>query len=110
MPGTIRSLVAQYQLAPWLFLLLVNLFFLVNGLLISDSVQLLLFAPLFTPIAAALGINPVHFGVMITVNVMIGLITPPYGLGLYLGAIVGSTTSCGRRFRSCARRSPSCSS
>jgi len=88
-PGTIRALVGEYQLSPWLFLLMVNLFFLVNGLFISDSVQLLLFAPLFTPIAASLGIDPVHFGVMMTVNVMIGLITPPYGLGLYLGAIVG---------------------
>ncbi|KAB2845778.1 MAG: TRAP transporter large permease subunit, partial [Hyphomicrobiaceae bacterium] len=45
--------------------------------------------PLFTPIAVSLGIDPVHFGVMMTVNVMIGLITPPYGLGLYLGSIVG---------------------
>lgn len=88
-PSTIQALVQQYQLAPWMFLLLVNIFFLINGLFISDSVQLLLFAPLFTPIAAALGIHPVHFGVMMTVNVMIGLITPPYGLGLYLGSIVG---------------------
>jgi tripartite ATP-independent transporter DctM subunit len=88
-PSTIQSLVQQYQLAPWIFLLLVNIFFLINGCFISDSVQLLLFAPLFTPIAASLGIHPVHFGVMMTVNVMIGLITPPYGLGLYLGSIVG---------------------
>jgi len=88
-PSIIQSLVQQYQLSPWLFLLLVNVFFLINGLFISDSVQLLLFAPLFTPIAASLGIDPVHFGVMMVVNVMIGLITPPYGLGLYLGSIVG---------------------
>jgi tripartite ATP-independent transporter DctM subunit len=88
-PSSIQTLVDHYQLAPWMFLLLVNIFFLINGLFISDSVQLLLFAPLFTPIAVALGIDPVHFGVMMTVNVMIGLITPPYGLGLYLGSIVG---------------------
>lgn len=88
-PSSIQALVAHYDLAPWMFLLAVNVFFLINGLFISDSVQLLLFAPLFTPIAVSLGIHPVHFGVMMTVNVMIGLITPPYGLGLYLGAIVG---------------------
>lgn len=88
-PSMIQELVAFYQLSPWMFLLLVNIFFLINGLFISDSVQLLLFAPLFTPIAVSLGIDPVHFGVMMTVNVMIGLITPPYGLGLYLGSIVG---------------------
>jgi tripartite ATP-independent transporter DctM subunit len=88
-PASIEALVAHYELAPWMFLLAVNIFFLINGLFISDSVQLLLFAPLFTPIAMSLGIHPVHFGVMMTVNVMIGLITPPYGLGLYLGSIVG---------------------
>lgn len=88
-PSSIQALVAHYDLAPWMFLLAVNVFFLINGLFISDSVQLLLFAPLFTPIAVSLGIHPVHFGVMMTVNVMIGLITPPNGLGLYLGAIVG---------------------
>jgi TRAP-type transport system large permease protein len=84
--------VQAWELKPWQFLLLVNIFLLVNGLFISDSVQLLLFAPLFTPIAAKLGIHPVHFGVMMTVNVMIGLITPPYGLGLYLGSIVGGVS------------------
>ncbi|MEZ5844381.1 MAG: TRAP transporter large permease [Hyphomicrobiaceae bacterium] len=88
-PASIQQLVAHYQLDPWMFLLAVNVFLLINGLFVSDSVQLLLFAPLFTPIAASLGIHPVHFGVMMTVNVMIGLITPPYGLGLYLGSIVG---------------------
>jgi tripartite ATP-independent transporter DctM subunit len=88
-PSSIQSLVQYYQLAPWMFLLLVNIFLLINGLFISDSVQLLLFAPLFTPIAVALGIDPVHFGVVMVVNVMIGLVTPPYGLGLYLGSIVG---------------------
>lgn len=88
-PSQIQALVQYYQLSPWTFLLLVNIFLLINGLFISDSVQLLLFAPLFTPIAIALGIDPIHFGVIMVVNVMIGLITPPYGLGLYLGSIVG---------------------
>ncbi|MBI1385063.1 MAG: TRAP transporter large permease subunit [Rhizobiales bacterium] len=88
-PTAIQGLVDHYQLAPWMFLLAVNIFLLINGLFVSDSVQLLLFAPLFTPIAVTLGIDPVHFGVIMTVNVMIGLITPPYGLGLYLGSIVG---------------------
>jgi tripartite ATP-independent transporter DctM subunit len=88
-PTEINALVADWQVELWVLLIVLNLFFLFNGLWISDSVQLLLFAPLFTPIVVALGMNPVHFGVMMVINVMIGLITPPYGMALYLGSIVG---------------------
>lgn len=88
-PTEINALVTDWQVELWVLLILLNLFFLFNGLWIGDSVQLLLFAPLFTPIVVALGMNPVHFGVMMVINVMIGLITPPYGMALYLGSIVG---------------------
>lgn len=87
-PSELQGLIGDWGLSLWLLLLLLNLFFLINGLWISDSVQLLLFAPLFTPILAALGVDPVHFGVIMTMNVMIGLLTPPYGLALYLGSAV----------------------
>lgn len=88
LPTQLLELVTYYQLQPWLLLLCLNLFFLLNGLWIGDSVQLLLFAPLFTPILAAMGVDPVHFGVVMVLNVMIGLMTPPYGLALYLGSTI----------------------
>jgi tripartite ATP-independent transporter DctM subunit len=88
-PDMVVDFVNHYQLKPWQFLLILNLFFLFNGLWVSDAVQLLLFAPLFTPILAKMGVHPIHFGVIMVVNVMISLMTPPYGLALYLGAIVG---------------------
>jgi tripartite ATP-independent transporter DctM subunit len=88
-PTEINTLVADWKIELWILLILLNLFFLFNGLWISDSVQLLLFAPLFTPIVVAMGMDPVQFGVMMVINVMIGLITPPYGMALYLGSIVG---------------------
>ncbi len=87
-PNELSAMIDGSNIEPWMLLLILNLFFLFNGLWISDSVQLLLFAPLFTPILAAMGVDPVHFGVIMTVNVMIGLLTPPYGLGLYLGSAV----------------------
>lgn len=87
-PHDLQQLVMTLGLEPWMVLLMLNLFFLVNGLWISDSVQLLLFAPLFTPLLAVMGIDPVHFGVIMVVNVMIGLMTPPYGLALYLGSSI----------------------
>jgi len=88
-PDLVAQFVRKYDLSPAMFLLLLNLFFLFNGCWLSDTVQLLLFAPLFTPILERMGVNPIHFGVIMVVNVMIGLITPPYGTALYLGAVVG---------------------
>ena len=88
LPYQLRELIIQYDLQPWVLLLILNVFFLINGLWIGDSVQLLLFAPLFTPILASMGVDPVHFGVVMVLNVMIGLMTPPYGLALYLGSSI----------------------
>lgn len=87
-PDELTQLIREWNLTPWMLLLILNIFFLVNGLWIGDSVQLLLFAPLFTPILAAMGVDPVHFGIIMVMNVMIGLLTPPYGMALYLGSAV----------------------
>lgn len=88
LPSELSALIEGADIPLWLLLLAINLFFLINGLWIGDSVQLLLFAPLFTPILAQMGVDPVHFGVIMVMNVMIGLLTPPYGLALYLGSAV----------------------
>jgi tripartite ATP-independent transporter DctM subunit len=87
-PSELGAMIEGANLPVWVLLLMINVFFLINGLWIGDSVQLLLFAPLFTPVLAALGVDPVHFGVIMVMNVMIGLLTPPYGLALYLGSAV----------------------
>ena len=87
-PLMINSWVTAAHISPYLLLFLVNLFFLFNGMWISDSAQLVLFAPIFAPIFQQMGIHPIHFGVVMVVNVMIGLITPPFGVGLYTAASV----------------------
>lgn len=87
-PSELAALIHGTHMPVWSLLLMANIFFLINGLWIGDSVQLLLFAPLFTPIFAHLGVPPVHFGVIMVLNVMIGLLTPPYGMALYLGSAV----------------------
>jgi C4-dicarboxylate transporter, DctM subunit len=72
------------------FLALVNVVFLVLGCLIDTGTLILVLVPLLMPTVHALGIDPVHFGVVITVNIMIGLITPPFGLLLFvLGGLSG---------------------
>ncbi len=66
------------------FLLLVAVAFLILGCVLDISVMLLVFVPVLLPTAAALGVDPVHFGVVVTVNFMIGMITPPYGVLLFV--------------------------
>ena len=72
------------QLSQWQFLLLVNIAFLVLGCFLDATVMLLVLVPLLLPTVKALGIDLVHFGVIIVVNMMIGLITPPYGVLLFV--------------------------
>jgi tripartite ATP-independent transporter DctM subunit len=88
-PEMVQTFVNTHHFGPWTFFFFLNLFFLFNGCWISDTVQIVLFAPLFTPIMQSMGFQPIHFGVVMVVNVMIGLITPPYGMALYVASIVG---------------------
>lgn len=96
-PNALRAFLAGYELSPLAFLLIVNITLLVLGCLLEGTTILLIVVPVFIPTAASLGIDLVHFGVVVVVNIMIGLITPPYGLLLFvmtniarvsLGAIV----------------------
>ena len=68
------------------FLIAVNILLLVMGNFMEPSSIILITAPILFPIAMSLGIDPVHFGVMITVNMEIGMITPPVGLNLYVAS------------------------
>jgi TRAP-type C4-dicarboxylate transport system permease large subunit len=83
-PSTLRALLAGYDLSPLGFLLIVNLILLLLGCLLEGTTILLIVVPVFVPAAEALGIDLVHFGVVVVVNIMIGLITPPYGLLLFI--------------------------
>src|SRR5437660_1443109 len=96
-PNALARLLAGYDLSAGGFLLVVNIILLVLGCLLEGSTILLVVVPIFLPTAKALGIDLVHFGVVVVVNIMIGLLTPPYGLLLFvlanmtkqpLGAIV----------------------
>lgn len=76
--------IAAMQLTQLQFMLVVNLFFLVLGCFLDGSVMMLVFVPLLIPSARALGIDLTYFGIIVTLNFMIGLITPPYGLLLFV--------------------------
>jgi C4-dicarboxylate transporter, DctM subunit len=83
-PATLSVAMKSLQLSPMGFLLLVNLILLVLGAFLEGSTIILIILPVLLPTAVALGIDPVHFGVMAVLNIMIGLVTPPYGLLLFM--------------------------
>jgi C4-dicarboxylate transporter, DctM subunit len=83
-PQALRIYLAEYNLTPVQFLLLVNVILLLLGALLEGTAILLIIVPVFIPTATALGIDPVHFGVVAVVNIMIGLVTPPYGMLIFV--------------------------
>jgi C4-dicarboxylate transporter DctM subunit len=85
-PKTVSAMLSAYQLSPLVFLLVVNLILLVLGCFLEGTTIILVILPVMIPTAVALGIDPVHFGVMAVVNIMLGLVTPPYGLLLFMMA------------------------
>src|SRR3954447_22655670 len=83
-PRSLQALMSGYNLSAGGFLLLVNIVLLILGCLLEGSTILLVVVPIFIPTAKALGIDLVYFGVVVVVNIMIGLLTPPYGLLLFV--------------------------
>jgi C4-dicarboxylate transporter DctM subunit len=76
--------IAAMELSQMQFMLVVNLFFLVLGCFLDVSVLLLVFVPMLLPAAKLLGVDLVHFGVLVVLNMMIGLIHPPFGMLLFV--------------------------
>ena len=96
-PALLARFMSGQNFSAPMFLLVVNIILFILGCLLEGSTILLVVVPIFIPTAKALGIDLVHFGVVVVVNIMIGLLTPPYGLLLFvlanmtkqpLGAIV----------------------
>lgn len=80
----LAQLVLALDLTPTQFLLLVNVVFLLAGCALDTTTLLLVVVPILLPALSSLGIDPVHFGVVIIINITIGLITPPYGMLLFV--------------------------
>src|SRR5690606_34893960 len=83
-PEGIKVLLTTWDLSPLGFLVLVNVLLLLLGCLLECTTILLVIVPLLIPLAQALVIDMLQFGVMAVVNIMLGLITPPYGLLLFV--------------------------
>lgn len=87
-PQLITNTVVEWNLQPWTFLLVVNIVLLIAGAFMEPSAIILILAPILFPIAVQLGIDPIHLGIIMVVNMEIGLITPPIGLNLFVASAV----------------------
>lgn len=87
-PALLSDTIINLSSSKYVFLLLVNVLFLILGMFLDGTASMIILAPLFTPIAASLGVSPIQFGIILALNVAIGAITPPFGLYIY---IVSST-------------------
>ncbi|MDJ0389154.1 TRAP transporter large permease subunit [Roseomonas sp. E05] len=93
-PQSIAQAITSAGLEAWQFLLVVNIILLIAGNFMEPSSIILILAPILFPIATKLGIDPIHFGVMMVVNMEIGMVTPPVGLNLFVtSGVTGMSVS-----------------
>ena len=83
-PQTIAEHILAVGMTPWMFLLVVNIILLIAGNFMEPTGIILILAPILFPIATQLGIDPIHLGVIMVVNMEIGMVTPPVGLNLFV--------------------------
>jgi C4-dicarboxylate transporter DctM subunit len=83
-PQAIAEQILAVGMSPWMFLLVVNIILLIAGNFMEPTGIILILAPILFPIATQLGIDPIHLGVIMVVNMEIGMVTPPVGLNLFV--------------------------
>jgi tripartite ATP-independent transporter DctM subunit len=83
-PNAILKSLMTLSSEPWVILLIINLVLLLLGMFLEAIAILIIAYPILAPVMAAIGVDPVHFGVIMVLNLMIGLVTPPVGLCLYV--------------------------
>ncbi|HEY6086108.1 MAG TPA: TRAP transporter large permease [Burkholderiaceae bacterium] len=94
-PASVSTVLKAFELSPLVFLLIVNVILLVLGCFLEGSTIILVVLPVMLPTAQALGVDPVHFGVVAVFNIMLGLVTPPYGLLLFMMAKIANVSLTG---------------
>ena len=85
-PNDIAEALLALDLAPWTFLLMVTVILLIAGCFMETSSAILILAPILLPIALELGIDPIHLGIIMVMNLEIGMVTPPLGLNLFVAS------------------------
>jgi tripartite ATP-independent transporter DctM subunit len=88
-PSLVADFIKSITDNPYVFLLIVNIALLLIGLVVDLFPAILIFGPILAPIAALYNIDPLHFGIIFCVNLILGMNTPPVGSGLFIGSSIG---------------------
>jgi tripartite ATP-independent transporter DctM subunit len=88
----VAAMVLNITREPWVVLLLVNIFLLIVGCFLETVAAITILVPVLLPLMVEIGVDPVHFGLIMVLNLMIGLLTPPVGMVLYILARVSGLT------------------
>ena len=91
-PTTVATLLTTMTDSKVLILLLINLLLLLVGCFMETVCAIMILAPILFPVVTALGVDPIHFGIIMVTNLAIGFITPPLGVNLFVASRVGETT------------------
>lgn len=91
-PTMIGAFFQSISDSPYVILMLINVLLLIVGCFMETNAAIIILAPIFTPMLSAMGVDPVHFGVVMVVNLAIGFITPPLGVNLFVATNVANTT------------------
>ena len=83
-PGTVNNWVQSMGASQFMVLLMINIVFLIAGMFLEPNSTLVVLTPLFYPIATKLGVDPVHLGIILVLNISIGMYTPPFGFNLFV--------------------------
>ena len=87
-PDLLAAWIKEFTQNPWVFLLLINVILMIVGMFMESIAAILILVPVLMPIAVDFGINPIHFGLVVVMNFAIGMITPPYGITLFVASSV----------------------
>lgn len=90
-PQALAETVTSLKVPPWAVLLVINLLLLAVGMFLDTASSILVLTPLLVPVAKAIGVDPVHFGVIFVMNLSIGTFTPPFGINIFVGQAVFKT-------------------
>jgi C4-dicarboxylate transporter DctM subunit len=83
-PQAAVSFIAHLELRPWMVLLVINIFLLIVGCFIDTASAILVLTPLLLPMSLAIGVDPIHFGIIVVTNLSIGTFTPPFGVNIFV--------------------------
>ena len=88
-PQLVAQTITSMTDSPIVFLLIINVFLMIVGMFFETSASIIILAPILAPIAMMLGIDPVHFGIIMIVNLAMGMVTPPLGVNLFVACQIG---------------------